>query len=130
VQRFRGGLVFKVHRLCASLNSRLESNKEEEKSTQVIVRLWTRWGATAHLASERGVSHVTDGARNLHVIQVHGLGAHRERKLVPVASRALVVGRGVPRNEDVRLPGTGNPNSHGARPVHPIITMIKVDSDQ
>ena len=31
VQRFRGGLVFKAHRHCASLNSRLESNKEEEK---------------------------------------------------------------------------------------------------
>jgi len=31
VQRFRGGLVFKAHRLRASLNSRLESNKEEEE---------------------------------------------------------------------------------------------------
>ena len=31
VQRFRGGLVFKVHRLCVSLNSRLQSNKEEEE---------------------------------------------------------------------------------------------------
>ena len=30
VQRFRGGLVFKAHRLCVSLNSRLKSNKEEE----------------------------------------------------------------------------------------------------
>ena len=30
VQRFRGGLVFKARRLCVSLNSRLESNKEEE----------------------------------------------------------------------------------------------------
>jgi len=29
VQRFRGGLVVKAHRLCVSLNSRLESNKEE-----------------------------------------------------------------------------------------------------
>ena len=29
MQRFRGGLVFKAHRLCVSLNSRLESNKEE-----------------------------------------------------------------------------------------------------
>jgi len=29
--RFRGGLAFKAHRLCASLNSRLESNKEETK---------------------------------------------------------------------------------------------------
>jgi len=32
VQRFRGGLVFKAHRLCASLNSRLASNKEEDKN--------------------------------------------------------------------------------------------------
>jgi len=31
VQRFRDGLVFKAHRLCASLNSRLESNKEDEE---------------------------------------------------------------------------------------------------
>jgi len=30
VQRFRGGLVFKPHRRCVSLNSRSESNKEEE----------------------------------------------------------------------------------------------------
>jgi len=33
VKRFRGGLVFKAHRLCVSLNSRLESNKEEEEGT-------------------------------------------------------------------------------------------------
>ena len=31
VRRFRGGLVIKAQRLCVSLNSRLESNKEEEK---------------------------------------------------------------------------------------------------
>ena len=30
VQRFRGGLVFKAHKLLVSLNPRLESNKEEE----------------------------------------------------------------------------------------------------
>ena len=29
LQRFRGGLVSKAHRLCVSLNSRLESNQEE-----------------------------------------------------------------------------------------------------
>ena len=29
------------------------------------------------------------------------------------------------RKVDVRLPGTGNSNSHGTRPVHLIITMIK-----
>ena len=33
VQRFRGGLVFKAHRLCVPLNSRLESNNEEEKKS-------------------------------------------------------------------------------------------------
>ena len=31
MQRFRGGLVFKAHRLCASLNSRLGSNAEKEE---------------------------------------------------------------------------------------------------
>ena len=34
VQRFRGGLVFKVHRLCVSLNSRFESNEEEEEEEE------------------------------------------------------------------------------------------------
>ena len=29
------------------------------------------------------------------------------------------------RKEDARLPGKGNSKSHGARPVHLIITMIK-----
>jgi len=29
------------------------------------------------------------------------------------------------RKVEVRLPGKGKSNSHGARPVHPIITMIK-----
>ena len=37
MQRFRGGLEFKAHRLCVSLNSRLESNKEEEES---LSRQW------------------------------------------------------------------------------------------
>ena len=31
MKRFRGGLAFKAHRLCVSLNSRLESNNEEDK---------------------------------------------------------------------------------------------------
>ena len=37
VQRFRGGLVFKAHRLCVSLNSRLASNKEEEDTLQLAL---------------------------------------------------------------------------------------------
>ena len=34
MQRFRGGLVLKAHRLCVSLNSRLESDKEEEGNAE------------------------------------------------------------------------------------------------
>ena len=36
VNRFRGGLVFKAHRLCVSLNSRIESNKEEKKAVLTL----------------------------------------------------------------------------------------------
>ena len=38
VQWFRGGLVFKAHRLCVSLYSRLESTKEEEQQEDAQVR--------------------------------------------------------------------------------------------
>jgi len=34
VQRFRGGLVFKAHKL-VSLNSRIESNTDEEKKVDL-----------------------------------------------------------------------------------------------
>ena len=34
MQRFRGGLVFKAHRLCVSLDTRLDSNKEEEEDRE------------------------------------------------------------------------------------------------
>ena len=37
MQLFRGGLVFKAHRLCVSLNARLESHKKEKKKTVVYV---------------------------------------------------------------------------------------------
>ena len=33
VQRLRGGLASKAHRLCVSLNPGLESNKEEEEGS-------------------------------------------------------------------------------------------------
>ena len=61
----------------------------------LVVAYLSRSGAErpgGHLPSERGVR----GARNLDVIEVDGLGAHRERQLVPVARRALVVRRRVP----------------------------------
>jgi len=42
MQRFRGGLVMKAHRLCVALNSRLDSNKEEEDSFCCRVRYTLR----------------------------------------------------------------------------------------
>ena len=41
-----------------------------------------------------------------------------------LAADFRVLGR-APRKVDVRLPGQGNSNSHGARPVHLIISTIK-----
>jgi len=43
----------------------------------------------------------------------------------PESFRASQVELTVSRKVDGRLPGKGNSNSHGARPVHLIITMIK-----
>ena len=40
MKRFRGGLVFKALRLCVSLNSRIESNKEEKKGVMPGVGGW------------------------------------------------------------------------------------------
>ena len=37
----------------------------------------------------------------------------------------LTAARKSTRKVDIGLPGNGNSNSHGARPVHLIITMIK-----
>ena len=48
VQRFRGGLVFKAHRRCVSLNSRLERNEED---------------LAFHAAHEHGAPHL--------VFQIH-----------------------------------------------------------
>ena len=56
--RFRGGLVFKAHRLFVSLNSRLESNKEEEEACEVPqINVWklTRFSAgSGEFASVQG----------------------------------------------------------------------------
>ena len=50
MQRFRCGLVFKAHGLCVSLNSRLESNEEEEEYRAFTRALAERGrGATTHL---------------------------------------------------------------------------------
>jgi len=55
-KRFRGGLVFKARRLCVSLNSRLESNKEEEEeegSLGGVSVVGVGLGRVVHLQSGR-----------------------------------------------------------------------------
>ena len=44
--------------------------------------------------------------------------------LMVTASQGFLACLVFPRKADVRLPWQGNSNSHGARPVHPIITVI------
>jgi len=51
--------------------------------------------------------------------EVHNLGS----AIYQLSSHAKLVPW--TRKVDVRLPGKGNSDLHGARPVHPIITMIK-----
>ena len=43
VQRFRSGLVSKAHRLCVSLNSRLESNREKEEKPAHSATAVEKW---------------------------------------------------------------------------------------
>jgi len=59
VQRFRGGLVFEAHRLCVSLNSRFESNKEEEDLLCRVVQIsgFGVWGLGFRVW---GVRHVDE----------------------------------------------------------------------
>ena len=42
-----------------------------------------------------------------------------------VVLRSRLGNQVTPRKVDIRLPGKGDSNSHGARPVHQIISMIK-----
>ena len=54
-ERFRGGLVSKAHRLCVSLNSRRESNKEADESPGGYPRRSQRASnacGTAHIAGQ------------------------------------------------------------------------------
>jgi len=69
VQWFRGGLVSKAQRLCASLNSRLESNKEEEKSNRPFQVLDLYWhspesgGVQSKPLSKKTISPPCEGWR-------------------------------------------------------------------
>ena len=52
MKRFRGGLVFKAHRLCESLNSRLEGNKEEAKHLLIEGAVARGVGGRDHVVAE------------------------------------------------------------------------------
>ena len=71
MQRFRGGLVFKAHRLCASLNSRLERRSKEKEE-----------GRGGRRAGQTGVplpSVLSPGTNDsgTNLIHQHGRGAAR-----------------------------------------------------
>jgi len=53
VLRFRGGLVFKAHRLCVSLNSRLESNGA--RPVHLIITM-IKWIRTSRLSIKNSLS--------------------------------------------------------------------------
>ena len=65
MQRFRGGLVFQAPRLCASLDSRLDSNTEEKEDdigSVWQVRLPRRQGAVGGVATSGVPILVSQGA--------------------------------------------------------------------
>jgi len=131
VKRFRGGLVFKAHRLVYRSTLGLRVIKKK-KNHQGLVRL----DAKEFSDHVRGEVFLLDHVR----APVQGYLAHKK---TPPPGRGILAG---PRRrtcrgtslirkrtllgevlllDHVRAPGKGNSNSHGARPVHQIITMIK-----
>ena len=62
MKRFRGGLIFEAHRLCESLNSRLESDEEEKRSMVGRGKVGTTVRAVAKVLwtmSADSISHKT-----------------------------------------------------------------------
>ena len=87
VQRFRGGLVFKAHRLCVSLNCRLESNREEEE-------LPNDNNTTRLRFSNRGVSICRCRANMAHVGQSRQDSGHGfQVNVLETVSRYFIVAR-------------------------------------
>ena len=59
------------------------------------------------------------------VFPIPGFGFKVEGLGLDLAMLACAGHQHSPRKVYIRLPGTGNSNSHGTRPVHQIISMIK-----
>ena len=93
VKRFRGGLVFKAHRLVYHSTLGLRVIKKRK-----------------NLRSRRG--------------SVAGSRSCFEQDCL-IMLWSVIISPLVARKVNLRLPGKGNSNSHGARPVHQIISMIK-----
>ena len=103
MKRFQGGLVFKAYRLVYLSTLGLRVIKKKKRVG----------GDPPELDKEGGVSD--PGQRHLPGVRV------RDARPVCLRERQRLPRRKV----DVRLPGKGNSNSHGARPVHQTIPMIK-----
>ena len=115
MQRILGGLVFKVHRLCVSPNSRLESNKEEEEKTdrfdgkgnsnshgaspvhQIISMI--EWIRTSRLSIKNSLSRLRLTALMASSVTGTGLSVSCSRFILPIS---------LGKKGDIRLPGKGN----------------------
>ena len=86
VQRFRVRLVFKPHRLCLSLNSRRESNKDEEKNS--FSKRWPRVTRRSRRGTRCTLSLSLSLSRSLYLELDSVRERERERERVPPASRA------------------------------------------
>ena len=75
------------------------------------------------------VPYIQSVSRSQELTELHeAYAAAADLPVAPVDGMAALVMekvRSPPRKVDVMLPGKWNSNSHGARPVHLIITMIK-----
>ena len=116
VERFREGLVFKAHRLLhdSTVGSRVIKKKEKKKSPPDT--------GTSHIWVESHI-HIWDGSDYIRI----GVGSAFGGSLLLGPSGVMVRVRGFrvrgfmylsPRKVDIRLPGKGNSNSHGARQVY------------
>jgi len=76
LQRFRDGLVFKAHRICVSLNSRLESNNEGEEYTPLHEGLSSLMVASCRPGGMRRRSGMRGRANLEHIFKAHGLLYH------------------------------------------------------
>jgi len=103
-----------------------ESERASEREHRPALPSWERAPAVAALPSGPPLSAYGIAYRRVYACSIayrrfYGVstcGLFKQTRFSPLCGRTS-------RKVDVRLPGKGNSNPHGARPVHLIITMIQ-----